>query len=166
MRKDKRMTTPYPPFPQARAVVRWALARRSSGPTSSRPRPRRPTSAMVRYQRIDTHHNRSWPRVTVQLLYGAPSHSLCITRTYHLQRPITSHSSPPSHSMALAVVAIGDGFLVPGKDTGGVYLVPTSGDRAGKAVKVSTDKSGFFYHNVTWRDVDGDGAWPVLLLNK
>jgi hypothetical protein len=54
---------------------------------------------------------------------------------------------------------VAGGFLVPGSSTGAIELLnPATGDR----FKVSTDKSGFFYHHVIWQDINQDGRMDIL----
>ena len=51
------------------------------------------------------------------------------------------------------------GFLVPGKSTGGIYLFNLD---TNQNVKISTDKSGWFYHRTVFFDVDGDGLQDII----
>ena len=55
------------------------------------------------------------------------------------------------------VLLVGDGFLVPGKSTGGVYALPAPTTAQNKAVCLTTPKSGYFYHRTVLRDMNGDG---------
>jgi len=77
---------------------------------------------------------------------------------------------------------VSDGFLVPGKDRGGVYVVQNPGDRetertvslTGPGMAVTTvasaDSSSFdhadsfrwFYHRAVWADLTGDGRKSIL----
>eukprot|EP01102_Stenamoeba_stenopodia_P003702 TRINITY_DN1385_c0_g1_i1.p2 TRINITY_DN1385_c0_g1~~TRINITY_DN1385_c0_g1_i1.p2 ORF type:complete len:228 (+),score=39.95 TRINITY_DN1385_c0_g1_i1:111-794(+) len=59
---------------------------------------------------------------------------------------------------ASVLVAAG-GFLVPGKSTGGVYLFNLD---LKQNLKISTDKSGWFYHRTVFLDVDGDGLQDII----
>jgi len=63
----------------------------------------------------------------------------------------------PEGALPFTALAVPDGFLVPGKSTGAVYLLPNPEDVASKAIKITTDKKGYFYHMTQWMDVDGDG---------
>jgi hypothetical protein len=61
-------------------------------------------------------------------------------------------------------VLVADGFLVPFKSTGGLYIIQgINGDfSVSKPIKISTDKSGWFYHNATFIDINGDGHLDIL----
>eukprot|EP00475_Leptophrys_vorax_P004872 TRINITY_DN1290_c0_g1_i1.p1 TRINITY_DN1290_c0_g1~~TRINITY_DN1290_c0_g1_i1.p1 ORF type:complete len:417 (-),score=125.51 TRINITY_DN1290_c0_g1_i1:37-1287(-) len=71
---------------------------------------------------------------------------------------------PVPESISPNSVLVADGFLVPFKDTGGLYIIQgTNGDfGSSKPIKISTDKSGWFYHNATFIDINGDGKIDVL----
>ncbi len=56
-------------------------------------------------------------------------------------------------------VSVADGFLVPGRSTGGVHLVNRE---TGDSAKISTDKRGWFYHRAITRDWDNDGLNDVI----
>lgn len=53
-----------------------------------------------------------------------------------------------------------DGFLVPGKSTGNIYLV--YGSDMSQSVSLAESKSEYFYHMVEWRDMNGDGRLDIL----
>lgn len=65
-------------------------------------------------------------------------------------------------------IVVPDGFLVPFKDSGGVYLIPATCSREGRATKNAgqqiqlTQKESYFYHKVEWRDMNGDGKLDIL----
>ncbi len=65
-------------------------------------------------------------------------------------------------------VVVPDGFLVPFKDSGGVYLIPATCTREGGSAKNAgqqiqlTQKESYFYHKVEWRDMNGDGKLDIL----
>ena len=57
-------------------------------------------------------------------------------------------------------IVVPDGFLVPGKSNGGVYIVrmdATNLTQTVDTVKISQEKKGFFYHMGYWVDLNGDG---------
>jgi hypothetical protein len=57
------------------------------------------------------------------------------------------------------LLLVGDGFLVPGKDSGSVTLIPINGDAP---ITLSQPKSGYFYHKTEWLDMNGDGLLDIL----
>uniref|UniRef100_A0A7S3DB35 FG-GAP repeat protein n=1 Tax=Palpitomonas bilix TaxID=652834 RepID=A0A7S3DB35_9EUKA len=61
-------------------------------------------------------------------------------------------------------LVVPDGFLVPGKSTGSikVLVLKSSTVDAGTVVELAPEKSGYFYHEATWLDLDGDGDLDCL----
>ena len=64
---------------------------------------------------------------------------------------------------------VSDGFLVPGKDKGGLYLVKNPSDPHSEETICITggrfdksDDSGWFYHRSVWLDLTGDGRKSIL----
>lgn len=57
-----------------------------------------------------------------------------------------------------------DGFLVPGRENGGLYVVQNLGQEEGRETKVSLteEKDGWFYHRAIWIDLTGDGRKSIL----
>lgn len=66
-----------------------------------------------------------------------------------------------SHLDALLVC---DGFLVPGKDQGGVYLVKNPGNPKSEWTvclsESNSESDRWFYHRAVWVDLTGDGTFP------
>lgn len=60
------------------------------------------------------------------------------------------------------VIVVPDGFLVPGKDSGGIYLVLNATDASPVVQAVKPKTFGHFYHMVQWVDMDGDGWLDIL----
>jgi len=62
-------------------------------------------------------------------------------------------------------IVVPDGFLVPGKSNGGVYIVrmdATNLTQTVDTVKITEKKKGFFYHMGYWVDLNGDGRKDFL----
>ena len=58
------------------------------------------------------------------------------------------------------VIVVPDGFLVPGKSDGGIYLItmdPTDVTKTVETKMITATKKGFFYHMGYWVDLNGDG---------
>lgn len=62
-------------------------------------------------------------------------------------------------------IVVPDGFLVPGKSDGGIYIVTMDSADVTKTTgthKISAKKSGYFYHMGEWLDLNGDGRKDFL----
>ena len=71
---------------------------------------------------------------------------------------VPSPSPSPSPHLLL-----GDGFLVPLKNTGGMYLLrPGQGQDEVISRQLSPKRSGHFYHKGIWKDMNGDGLLDVI----
>lgn len=57
---------------------------------------------------------------------------------------------------------LGDGFLPPGKSTGSVAMVTRTGAASFSVAKLTSDKSGWFYHRIVWADVNADGRPDIV----
>eukprot|EP00211_Chloroparvula_japonica_P006447 CAMPEP_0119122788 /NCGR_PEP_ID=MMETSP1310-20130426/2943_1 /TAXON_ID=464262 /ORGANISM="Genus nov. species nov., Strain RCC2339" /LENGTH=414 /DNA_ID=CAMNT_0007112501 /DNA_START=30 /DNA_END=1274 /DNA_ORIENTATION=- len=61
------------------------------------------------------------------------------------------------------IALVPDGFLVPGKSTGGLFVVYTEEDGSlAKGNSLVAPKDGWFYHMAEWIDLNGDGRLDVL----
>lgn len=67
------------------------------------------------------------------------------------------------------MLAIPGGFLIPWKSTGGIWLVDISqfdsmsnNNPTLVPIKITQDKSGWFYHRVRFYDVNGDGRQDII----
>ena len=59
------------------------------------------------------------------------------------------------------VLLVTDGFLVPGKDKGGLHIVKNLGDEDESRVSL-TGITDWFYHKAVWMDMTGDGRQSIL----
>ena len=62
-------------------------------------------------------------------------------------------------------LVVPDGFLVPGKSTGGIFLINCDLQQRKhnlKPLELTSPKLGWFYHMVVWRDMNGDGRMDIL----
>ena len=55
-----------------------------------------------------------------------------------------------------------DGFLVPGKDKGGLYVVRNPGNEVSESKTSLTGVTDWFYHKAVWVDLTGDGRLSIL----
>lgn len=66
----------------------------------------------------------------------------------------------PEDVFGYRAIVVPDGFLVPGKSNGGVYIVTmdaTDITLATGTFKISPKEDGYFYHMGEWIDMNGDG---------
>ena len=66
-----------------------------------------------------------------------------------------------------AIAMVPDGFLVPGKGTGGLYVLLRKDNQNGgfsfsKGSSLVEKEDGWFYHMVNWRDVNLDGRMDIV----
>ena len=59
------------------------------------------------------------------------------------------------------VLLVTDGFLVPGKDKGGLHIVKNLGGKDESRVSL-TGITDYFYHKAVWMDLTGDGRQSIL----
>lgn len=87
---------------------------------------------------------------------------------------ITQHHSREDENDFEDALLVTDGFLVPGKDKGGLYVVrnPANSVTEWKVcltgitnlqdVTINPGESDWFYHRATWLDLTGDGRLSIL----
>jgi hypothetical protein len=74
------------------------------------------------------------------------------------------HAPPAPHRPQDALL-VSDGFLVPGKDRGGIYVVKNPCDEVSEwSIRLTNPVSRhqWFYHRAVWVDLTGDGRLSVL----
>ena len=81
--------------------------------------------------------------------------------------PKQASPSPPfiiqPHSAHEDALLVADGFLVPGKDRGGLYIVQHPGNPDAEwTVRLTSSEDRWFYHRATWMDLTGDGRLSLL----
>ena len=86
----------------------------------------------------------------------------------------SSAHATSSQNAPINAILVCDGFLVPGRDHGGIYLVQNPGDPyLERAVSLTDDRAGvnqnnhidnrrWFYHRATWVDLTNDGRLSIL----
>ena len=55
-----------------------------------------------------------------------------------------------------------DGFLVPTKDRGGLYVIRNPGHESEWTVCLTNERDRWFYHRAVWLDLTGDGRQSIL----
>ena len=69
--------------------------------------------------------------------------------------------SVPKEDIDEDALLVTDGFLVPGKDKGGLYIVKNPGDEDESRFSL-TGVTDWFYHKAVWMDLTGDGRLSIL----
>jgi len=127
-------------------------------------------SVDVNTGRIDSINSRSesmilWPNEVNHIPrteYLAPARSITSPTTASQS---TSVSSPPPPHPPQDGLLVSDGFLVPGKDRGGIYVVKNPSDDVSEWTIQLTNpvsRDQWFYHRAVWVDLTGDGRLSVL----
>jgi hypothetical protein len=86
-------------------------------------------------------------------------------QAHALPPPQTSQSATFPPLQLQDAILVSDGFLVPGKDRGGIYLVRNPSHRHFEWTVCLTDpyeREPWFYHRACWVDLTGDGRQSIL----
>jgi len=77
---------------------------------------------------------------------------------------ITKAGSRPQQGDIDDALLVSDGFLVPGKDRGGIYIIKNPSNPNSEWTACLTDPKGdnWFYHRAVWVDLTGDGRKSIL----
>lgn len=65
----------------------------------------------------------------------------------------------PEHIFGKDYFAVASGFLVPGRSTGSIYFLNA---KTGTVRAISEKKRGYFYHKVSWFDINRDGRLDLV----
>ena len=82
-----------------------------------------------------------------------------------LDRSAVDSSSSPSRTSSGVyqdALLVCDGFLVPTKDRGGLYIVKNPGHETEWTVALTAPRDRWFYHRAVWMDLTGDGRQSIL----
>jgi hypothetical protein len=79
--------------------------------------------------------------------------------------PNEVYNLPPGTVQGAAdeALVVADGFLMPGRSDGGLYVVQDPGRPSERVTALTRHRPGWFYHKAAWVDLMGDGARPCLL---
>lgn len=100
-----------------------------------------------------------WPNevtsVPKQLITRPPHHGQVLSENNH---------NDIGESNEDDALLVSDGFLVPGKDRGGIYVIKNPGNPYSEWTVSLTDREGerWFYHRAVWVDLTGDGRKSIL----
>lgn len=61
-----------------------------------------------------------------------------------------------------SLLVVPDGFLTPGHKTGGIFLLAGRTTSSTAKIALTQSEKNWFYHDVHWVDLDGDGRLDVL----
>lgn len=71
--------------------------------------------------------------------------------------------SDPAHKEHQDALLVCDGFLLPTKDRGGLYIVRKPGDPLSEStIRLTAKNERWFYHRAVWIDLTGDGRLSIL----
>lgn len=72
------------------------------------------------------------------------------------------HSARSQQHHHQDAVLVCDGFLVPTKDRGGLYVIRNPGHAKEWTVCLTSERERWFYHRAVWLDLTGDGRRSIL----
>jgi hypothetical protein len=78
--------------------------------------------------------------------------------------PNEVYNLPPGTILGASeeALVVADGFLMPGRSDGGIYVVQEPGRHNEKVVCLTQRRPGWFYHKAAWVDVMGTGRKSLL----
>ncbi len=79
--------------------------------------------------------------------------------------PNEVYNLPPGtiNGAAEEALVVADGFLMPGRSDGGVYVVQDPGKPSERVTSLTRHRPGWFYHKATWVDLMGSDGRKCLL---
>lgn len=100
--------------------------------------------------------------VLTTCLYG----SLCLCVSHAFGWPNEVHSLPPGAVKGSSdeAMLVADGFLMPGRSDGGLYIVQEPGKATEKVTRITRNRTGWFYHKAVWvHEMMGANSRPCVL---
>jgi hypothetical protein len=84
-------------------------------------------------------------------------------RLWGTQKEVNGNGKDATNECHQDALLVCDGFLVPTKDRGGLYVVRNPGHPSSEAtVCLTEDSDRWFYHKAVWIDLTGDGRQSIL----
>jgi hypothetical protein len=105
--------------------------------------------------------------VAKKLTGKSPITADLITEKIDWPNEISPQPLAEAGSQGRRLLAVPSGFLVPGRSTGGIYLMATQAANPGDdetfgSIKITQDKAGWFYHRAEWVDMNEDGRLDLI----
>lgn len=90
--------------------------------------------------------------------------SLCVSHAFGWPNEV--HSLPPGAVKGSSdeAMLVADGFLMPGRSDGGLYIVQEPGKATEKVTRITRSRTGWFYHKAVWvQEMMGANSRPCVL---
>ena len=105
--------------------------------------------------------------VAAKIVRKLPTQADSLTEKINWPNEICPQPLSEAGSDGRRLLAVPSGFLVPGRSTGGIYLMSTNAANPVNhetygTIKITQDKPGWFYHPAEWFDVDQDGRLDLV----
>ncbi|EWM25070.1 hypothetical protein Naga_100098g15 [Nannochloropsis gaditana] len=157
---------PLPPAFPPTSLSTQAPAARSSASVSSQVQPPPPSSLLLQDQSpadMPIARPRS-PAPGTEPIHPNPAPEE-IKLGFSFRWPNEVYNLPPNTIAGVSEEAllVADGFLMPGRSDGGLYVVQQPGTSLERVTSLTRHRPGWFYHKATWVDLLGPGGRPCLL---